>query len=186
GRPKETAGSQLSWVLTTADRGVEVWVVVTAYPAAGVIQKGVVVTGHGRLDRVELELWEGVAVEGFTEIEPGPPPNSGPIGLGQPVYGPGFFGGVAHPGAENLATDAGCQCSIAYGVELDPSEPLVTATAVVGAGDFFDYLERIRPNPDRVVVLTNNWYHLGWPGTMSEETVGDEIAGFGRISARHG
>ena len=92
--PKETDGTHLSWLLASADRRLEVWVVVTAYPAAGVIRKGVVVTGQGRLDRVELELWEGVAVEGFTSIEPGPPPNSGSVELGQPVYGPGFFGGI--------------------------------------------------------------------------------------------
>ena len=47
---------------------------------------------------------------------------------------------------------------------------------MVGAGDFFDYLERHPSHPDRVVVLTNNWYHLGWPGTMSEDTVRDELA----------
>ncbi len=184
--PKETDGTHLSWLLASVDRRVEVWVVVTAFPAAGVIRKGVVVTGHGRLDRVELELWEGVAVEGFTSIEPGPPPNVGSVELGQPVYGPGFFGGIEHPGAENLATTDGCRCTIAYGVELDPTASVITPTSVVGAGDFFDYLERIRPNPDRVVVLTNNWYHLGWPGTMSEATVRHEVVGFAAVTARHG
>lgn len=186
GPPQEADGTQLSWSLATPDGRVQVWVVVTALPEVGVVRKGVVVTGSGRLDRVELELWEGVEVEGFTSIQPGPPPNAGSVELGQPVYGPGFFGGIEHPGAENLATGGGCHCSIPYGVDLDPSDPLVTPTSVVGGGDFFDYLDRIRSRPDRVVVLTNNWYHLGWPGTMSEDTVRAEVVGFGGVTTRHG
>ncbi len=183
--PQQGDGSQLSLVLATPDGRVHLRVVVTTYPATGLIQKGVVVTGTGRLDRIELELWEGVAVEGFTSVEPGPPPNSGSLGLGQPVFGPGFFAGVEHPGAANLAVAGGCNCSVSYGVDLHEGTPLVSPTAVVGAGEFFDYLERFRAHPDRVVVLTNNWYHLGWPGTMSEETVRAELVGFAGVTARH-
>ncbi len=184
--PKAGDGSPLSWMLETPDGAVKLWVVVTAYPATGLIQKGVVVTGSGRLDRIELELWEGVAVEGFGEIEPGPPPNAGSPGLGQPVYGPGFFAGIEHPGAVNLAVAGGCHCSISYGVVLEEGVSLASPTSVVGAGEFFEYLDRFRPHPDRVVVLTNNWYHLGWPGTMSEDTVRAEVVGFADVSDRHG
>ena len=31
--PKETDGTHLSWLLASADRRLQVWVVVTAYPA---------------------------------------------------------------------------------------------------------------------------------------------------------
>ncbi len=186
GPPDQGDGTQLSWTAATPDGMVQVSVVVGAKPEDGLVRKWVTVAGSGRLDCVELELWEGVAVEGFTSVEPGPPPNTGSLGLGQPVFGPGFFAGIEHPGAENLATAGGCRCSIPLGVTLDDHPPVVSPTAVLGTGDFFDYLERIRPHADRVVVLTNNWYHLGWPGTMSESTVTEEVLGFGGVTARHG
>jgi hypothetical protein len=184
--PDEGDGTYLSWTVTTPDGRVQVRTVVRAMPESGVVRKSAIVTGSGRLDRIELELWEGVEVDGFTSVEPGPPPNAGPVELGQPVFGPGFFAGIEHPGAENLATAGGCHCSIAYGVDLHALQAVASPTAVLGAGDFFDYLERIRPHPDRVVVLTNNWYHLGWPGTMTEDAVRTEVAAFGGIAARHG
>ena len=184
--PDEGDGTQLSWTLTTPDAKVQVRVHVAADSDAAVIRKWVTVTGSGRLDRVELERWVGLDVEGFTSIEPGPPPNAGSVELGQPVFAHGFFAGIEHPGAENLATADGCHCSIPVGLGLDPVEPYVSPTAVIGTGNFLDYLERLRPHPDRVVVLTNNWYHLGWPGTMSEATVRDEVVAFDAVAARHG
>ena len=35
-------------------------------------------------------------------------------------------------------------------------------------------------------MLVNNWYHLGWPGTMAEDTVVAELDGFAGVAARHG
>ena len=146
-------GTQLSWTMTTSDEKVQVTVVVAARPDSGVIRKWAVVTGAGRLDRIELELWEGVEVEGWASIEPEPAAGGGVMARGQPVFGPGFFAGIEHPGAENLATATGCRCSIAYGVALDAVQAVVSPTAVVGSGDFFEYLETIRPHGDRVVVV---------------------------------
>ena len=178
-------GSRLAWRLVSPGAGVTVDVEVEADRDAGVVRKRLAVGGTGRLERAELELWDDVAVDGFTSVQPGPPPNTGSIELGQPVFGPGFFGGVEHPGAENLATARGCSCTLPYDDELGPSA-LVTPSSVIGTGDFFDYLDTIRANPDRVVVLTNNWYHLGWPGTMTEETVVEELRGYADLRARHG
>lgn len=182
-------GVSLAWRLASTDNGVVVDVEVVADRAAGVIRKRLSVSGSGRLEGAELELWDGVAVDGFSTIEPGPPPNTGSIELGQPVFGPGFFGGIEHPGAENLVMPGGCRCALPYDDELGSTPlvtPLVTPAAVIGTGDFFDYLDTIRPHPDRVVVLVNNWYHLGWPGTMAEDTVVAELDGFAGVAARHG
>ena len=185
GDPEASHGAHLTWRLASADGSVLVDVEVVADRDTGVIRKRLAVRGSGRLERVELELWDGVAVDGFTTIEPGPPPNTGSVELGQPVFGRGFFGGIEHPGAENLATTNGCRCALPYDDELGPT-PLVTPAAVIGTGDFFDYLDTIRPRPDRVIVLVNNWYHLGWPGTMAEDTVLAELDGFAGVAARHG
>ncbi|MEA2704085.1 MAG: hypothetical protein QOD63_2030 [Actinomycetota bacterium] len=176
--------SRLAWRLASPGGEVRVDVEVVADRDAGVVRKRLAVSGTGRLERAELELWDGVAVDGFTSVQPGPPPNTGSVELGQPVFGPGFFGGIEHPGAENLATPRGCSCTLPYDDDLGP-RPLVTPSSVIGTGDFFDYLDTIRAHPDRLVVLTNNWYHLGWPGTMSEETVVEELRGYADLRARH-
>ncbi len=178
-------GTRLTWRLASTAGDVVVDVEIAADRDTGVIRKRLAVSGSGRLERVELELWDGVAVDGFSSIEPGPPPNTGSIELGQPVFGHGFFGGIEHPGAENLVTTNGCRCALPFDDELSAT-PRVTPAAVVGTGDFFDYLDTIRPHPDRVVVLVNNWYHLGWPGTMAEDTVVAELDGFAGVAARHG
>jgi hypothetical protein len=189
GTPEQSPdGGRLAWRLASTDGDVTVDVEIEADRHAGVVRKRVAVSGTGRLERVELELWDGVAVDGFTSVNPGPPPNTGSLELGQPVFGPGFFGGIEHPGAENLATPGGCRCALPYddALAVDRAAPIVTPAAVVGTGDFFDYLDTIRPHPARVVVLVNNWYHLGWPGTMAEDTVVAELEGFAGVAARHG
>ena len=178
--PPEVApdGSRLAWRVSaaTASGRVSARIVVAADRTAGVVRKHADVSGAGRLDRVVLEAWDGVAVAGFAAAGQALPPNSGVPGLGQPVLGPGLFAGIEHPGAENLAgPDGGCRCSLAYAVDLDGGVPLVTPPAVVGAGRFWDYLDRLRPQPDRMSVLTNNWYHLGATGEMNERSVTAEV-----------
>lgn len=189
--PVEAAGdARLSWTLAAPGGRFSVQVVVEADPTAGVVRKRASLRGRGRLDEVELEHWAGPAVAGFDRPEGTAPlePNAGPPGLGQPVFGPGWFAGVEHPGAENLVGPSGWRGTIAYPVELGPV-PLVTPPAVVGAGDvdsFWDYLDRRRPNPPRQVVLTNNWYHLGAPGALTQGAVAAEAAGFRQVSAATG
>jgi hypothetical protein len=181
---------RLAWSLAEPGGAFTVDVVVEADPDAGVVHKRAAVRGRGQLERVELELWHGVDVSGFRSPAGFATlgPNSGPPGLGQPVFGPGFFAGVEHPGAENLVTDRGWRGALEYAVPLGPSA-VVTPPAVVGAGDldsFWDHLDRRRPHPPRLTVLTNDWYHLGAPGLHSEARVGEEAAGFRAVSAGTG
>ncbi|HEV3401385.1 MAG TPA: hypothetical protein VG078_06145, partial [Acidimicrobiales bacterium] len=77
-------------------------------------------------------------------------------------------------------------------VDLGP-EPFVTPPAVLGPAPtgrelegFWDYLDRVRARPPRMVVLANNWYQLGWPGLMSRRTVAAELDGFAAVSTEHG
>lgn len=182
--------SRLSWSLADPDGAdrLSVRVVVEADRPAGVVRKRAEITGRGRLQMVELDRWPGPGFRGFPSIEGEVPPNAGPPGLGQPVFGPGFFVGVEHPGADNLITPAGgCSCALAFEVDLGP-EPFVTPATVLGAGgrdEFWDYLDRLRPVPARLVTLANNWYQLGSPGLMDEATVTAEVDGFDAVKRRH-
>ena len=180
----------LSWTLSDPDGAdrLSVRVVVEADRAAGVVRKRAEVTGRGRLEMVELDRWPGPGFRGFASIEGPVPPNAGPPGLGQPVFGAGFFVGIEHPGADNLVSPAGgCSCAIAFEVDLGP-EPFVTPATVLGAGgreEFWDYLDGLRPAPPRLVALANNWHQLGSPGLMDEATVRAEVDGFDAVATRH-
>jgi hypothetical protein len=178
------AGDRLSWTLTGAD--VAVRVVVEADSTAGVAPTWAEGSGRGRLEHVELDRWADLAVDGPTQTGEPVPYNAGPVGLGQPLFGDGFFAGVEHPMAENLAAPATCALPIA--VDLGP-EPYRTPATVLGAGgldDFWDYIDTLRPVAPRLVTLTNNWYHLGAPVTMDEASVRAELDGFAGVSRRHG
>jgi len=180
----EVAPARLTWTLTGAN--LTVGVTVEADADTGVVRKWAAVAGQGRLERVELDSWSGVAVTGPASTGEPVPYNAGAIGLGQPVFGPGFFAGIEHPMAENLA---GAATTLALPVAVDlGAEPYVTPPAVVGAGGrdaFWDYVDVLRPVPARLVTLTNNWYHLGAPGTMDEASVRAEVEGFAAVSTRH-
>ncbi|HEX2047386.1 MAG TPA: hypothetical protein VHF27_06445 [Acidimicrobiales bacterium] len=172
-----------------ADHGLTVRVVVE--PGDGVERKWVEVSGRGRLTRVELDRWAGTGFTGFETTGEPVPYNVGAVGLGQPVFGPGFFAGIEHPLAENLVGPGGTGATLALPVAVDlrPDEPWVSPAAVVGAGgleEFWDYLDTLRPVPPRLVALSNNWYHLGATGLMDESTVRAEVAGFDAVAARHG
>lgn len=182
--------ANLSWTLADpggADR-LSVRVVVEADTAAGVVRKRAEITGRGRLQMVELDRWPGPGFGGSESVDGPVPPNAGPPGLGQPVFGPGLFAGVEHPGADNLVTPAGgCSCALAFEVDLGP-EAFVTPPTVLGAGgieEFWDYLDGRRPVPPRLVVLANNWYQLGWPGLMDQATVAAEVDGFTALGRHH-
>lgn len=178
-------GTRLAWSLT--GDGLTVRMVVEADRAAGVVRKRAEVTGRGRLTCVELERWPGVAVDGPGTTGEPVAYNTGPVGLGQPLFGPGFFAGIEHPVAENLA-GGGATCSLPVAVDLGP-EPYVSPSTVVGAGGmeaFWDYVDTLRPVPPRLVTLTNNWYHLGAPGLMDEAAVRAEVDGFAAVESRHG
>ena len=178
----------LAWTLQ--GDAFTVRVVVEADRAAGVVRKRAEVAGRGRLEAVVLDQWLGPAVTG-PEITGEPTPyNAGPTGLGQPVFGAGFFAGMEHPAAENLVGRGGrgYTATLPLAVDLVP-EPFTTPAAVVGAGGleaFWAYVDGLRPVPPRLVILSNNWYHLGATGRMDEATVAAEVAGFAAVEARHG
>ncbi len=189
-------GVRLSWALTAPDGGLTITVVVEADAGAGVVRKRVEVSGRGRMERVELDRWDGLAVDGPAGTGEPVPYNAGPVGLGQPLFGPGFFAGVEHPMAENLVGSAGggsaaaggATCALPLAVDLGP-QPYRTPATVLGAGgrdDFWDYLDTLRPVPPRLVTLSNNWYHLGAPVTMDEASVRAEVDGFAGVADRHG
>ena len=183
-------GRALAWTLRTGDGGLSVRVVVEADRHTGVVRKRAEIRGRGRLSSVELERWPGVAAAGFETTGEPVAYNVGPVGLGQPVFGPGFFAGIEHPVAENLVGPGGTGATLALpvAVELGP-RPYIGPAAVVGAGGlgaFWDYVDTLRPQGPRLVALTNNWYHLGDPGLMDEAAVRAEVAGFARVSSRHG
>ena len=174
------ADDRLTWTLAGSGLTVRMSVEV----GAGVVRKRAAVTGRGRLERVEFEGWHGVALSGPESTGEPVPYNAGAVGLGQPVFGPGFFAGIEHPVAENLVTGL----SLPVAVDLG-DEPYVTPAVVVGAGgldEFWDYVDTLRPVRPRLLTLTNNWYHLGAPGTMDEASVRAEVDGFAAVSARHG
>jgi hypothetical protein len=180
--------ARMSWLLRVGDLAVRM--VAEADGAAGVVRKWAEVTGRGRLQAVELERWSGPAVTGFVATGEPVAYNAGAPGLGQPVFGPGFFAGIEHPVAENLVTagGTGCTCALPLAVDLGPA-PFRTPASVVGAGgldDFWDYVDTLRPVPARLVTLTNNWYHLGATGRMDEASVTAELAGFAAVADRHG
>ena len=182
----EHDGGRLSWTLTAPDGGLTVTMVVEA--GAGVVRKWAEVSGRGRLERVELERWDGLVVDGPAGTGEPVPYNAGPVGLGQPLFAEGFFAGVEHPMAENLTGPERAACVLPVAVDLGP-QSYRTPAAVLGAGgldDFWDYVDTIRPVPPRLVTLSNNWYHLGAPVTMDEASVRAEIDGFAGVTARHG
>lgn len=177
----EERPGRLAWGLEGGS--ITARVVVEADAGAGVVRKWVEVTGRGRLEHVELDRWPGLGAEGHTATGEPVPYNAGPVGLGQPVFGPGFFAGIEHPMAENLAGDG-----VTLGLPLAAELPARAPAAVIGAGgpeEFWDYLDTLRPNPPRLVALSNNWYHLGDAGRMDEATVRAEVEGFAAVAARH-
>ncbi len=181
--------SRLAWTLS-AGPALTVYVVVEADRAAGVVRTWAEVRGQGRLARVELDGWEAVAVAGPETTGEPVAYNAGPVGLGQPVFGPGFFAGIEHPVAENLvgAGGRGATFALPVAVDLDARNSYVTPRLVVGAGgleEFWDYVDTLRAQPPRLVTLTNNWYHLGATGLMDEAHVQAEVEGFAGVSARH-
>jgi hypothetical protein len=85
---------RLSWALTAPNGGLSIAMVVEADAGAGVVRKRAEVSGRGRLEHVELDRWAGLAVDGPGGTGEPVPYNAGPVGLGQPLFGPGFFAGV--------------------------------------------------------------------------------------------
>jgi len=178
-------GSRLAWTLT--GDGLIVRMVVEADLDAGVVRKRAEVRGRGRLTHVELERWAGLEVEGPESTGEPVPYNAGPVGLGQPLFGPNLWAGIEHPVAENLVR-GGVTCGLPVAIDLG-AEPWATPAIVVGAGgldEFWDYVDTLRPVPPRLVALSNNWYHLGSLGVMDEAAVRSEIEGFAGVRARHG
>ncbi|HWC09653.1 MAG TPA: hypothetical protein VG455_00375, partial [Acidimicrobiales bacterium] len=193
GEPEiEPGDGGLRWRLVHPRRDLHVAVLVSADRAAGVVRTSLEVTGRGRLERVELDHWHRVAARGPRHSRPTGRTNAGAPGLGQPLFHSGLFTGVEHPGAENLVAGDQAVCALPHAAVLD-DRPVVTPSVVVGAtapgreiDSFLDYLDGLRPGPPRVVTLVNNWYQLGWPGTMAEDTVVAELQALAAAAGEHG
>ncbi len=193
GEPEVDVGDAgLRWRLAHPRRDLHVTVVVAADRSTGVVRTHLEVTGRGRLDRVELDHWHGVAAQGPRHSRPSGRANAGPAGLGQPLFHSGLFTGVEHPSAENLVVGDQAVCALPHAAALG-ERPVVTPALVTGAAPprrerdaFLDYLDGIRAAPPRLVALVNNWYQLGWPGTMAEDTVVAELRALGPKGGRHG
>ena len=164
-------GTRLAWRL--AGHGVEADMAVDAPAQAAVVRTRVSLAGAGRLQRVEAERWA--------------PEATASVGLGQPVFGPGWFAGLEHPGAEGFALAVDVDLG-ARGANRWTAPPLVVGGAPAGQelSAFWDELDRLRACPPRMVVLANNWYQLGAVGRMDEASVVAELDGFGGVATRHG
>ena len=142
---------------------VAVQVLEEADEGAAVVRRRLRVTGRGRLERVDVERWDPATPE--------------PAGLGQPVFGDGWFTALQHPGAEGF----GLPVDVDLGAH-GPWESPVLVEGQCAPGEelsaFWDELDRVRARPPRLVTLANNWYQLGYVGRMSEDTVQRELDEF--------
>ena len=177
---------RLSWTLTAPDGALSVAMVVEADAGAGVVRKWAEISGRGRLERVELDRWDGLTAAGPAGTGEPVPYNAGPVGLGQPLFGDGFFAGVLTPRPARPAPVPGAARALPIAADRGAG-PSRTPAAVLGAGgldDFWDYVDTLRPVPPRLVTLSNNWYHLGAPVTMDEASVRAEVDGFAGVAER--
>ncbi|MCA1845358.1 MAG: hypothetical protein LC792_19630, partial [Actinobacteria bacterium] len=187
--------SRLAWRLVGP--GVAVDVAVEAPAGAEVVRTRVAVTGVGRLERVEAERWRRPRAGrvagrvGAAAVGPAGDAALGQPAVGQPLFGDGFFTGLEHPGAQNVASPEG-DLALGLAVDADLAGGWVAPTVVVGGAPpghelaaFWDELDRVRACPPRMVVLANNWYQLGAVGKMDEASVAAEREGFGTVAARH-
>lgn len=176
------------WREAAADPRIDLdWVVA---PVDDVVRFEGSVLGAGRLDLLEYH-WDmdaGPRVGAGTSDSPVPL-----AGLGQPVFGPGWFSAIEHPGAHNRATPHGVRLGIPLVAPLHGSTPFPLPGLVIGRArqareldDFWDYIDTIRARPARLVVLANNWYQLGSVGRMDEASVVAELGGFDEVEARAG
>lgn len=123
---EDSPGDQrLAWTLRAGDGAMTVRMVAEADREAGVVRKwrrspaGVDSSASGST------AGPGLAAAGFET--PGEPVayNEGPVGLGQSVFGPGFFAGVEHPvgGEPGRAGRAGVILGLPVAVGLGAGHP---------------------------------------------------------------
>jgi hypothetical protein len=81
------------------------------------------------------------------------------------VYAGDFFFAIAHPGAENYATDGLISCRLPAAGEVGGEAPVRTRELVLGAGEaggarraFLAYIDHTRPVKARMIFLVNDWY----------------------------
>lgn len=179
-------GRRLHWAARHPRSGLELACEIEADATGPVIRTRVTLSGGGRLASITPEAWAAPAGRGPSSVASG-------VDLGQPVLGDGWFAGLEHPGAENLArATGGLTCRLALESDLALAAVRVPPVVVGAAprGDelaaFWDHLDRIRARPAGLVVLANNWYQLGWVGRMHQDTVLAELDGFAGVAGRHG
>lgn len=80
-------------------------------------------------------------------------------GQGLPVRGGGLFAGLEHPAGLNQGDGRRLRVVQLPGVRLEPGGTWTSEAAVVGRGDFRDYVRRLRPRPSRRVAV---YSALGW------------------------
>jgi hypothetical protein len=195
GEPAVEAGRRLAWRARDPDLGLEVAVEVTGDRGHGVVRTAVTVSGRGRLEGVEVEGWvEPGARDPVAGTDAGS--DADPRRLGQPLLGDGWFAGLEHPGAENVAGPGGPTFRIPLAADLaahPAAAPVRVPPLVVGGAEpgrelagFWDHLDRVRARPPGLVVLANNWYQLGAVGRMDEAGVRAELEGFEAVRRAHG
>jgi hypothetical protein len=121
--------------------------------------------GKEQLAGLSLARWRSTAATG--PVGPGKQADTlgFPSGCGQVVYAQDLFFALAHPGAENFATDGFISCHIPAYDELTAGKIVRTRKLVIGAGEagaarhaFFQYVSASRAVPARMIFLVNDWY----------------------------
>ncbi|MGQ9589426.1 MAG: hypothetical protein ACUVYA_03930 [Planctomycetota bacterium] len=118
-----------------------------------------------RLRRVSLADWRAEGVAG--PVGPGATVETlgAPSGCGQVVYAGDAFFAIAHPAAENFALGGRISASIPAYAEVPLGAVVRTPRLIAGCGErggarrsFYEYLDRARATPARMLFLVNDWY----------------------------
>ena len=122
--------------------------------------------GTGQLTDVSLARWHSAAATGPSGAGKLVDKSLGfPNGCGQAVYTHDLFFAIAHPGAENFASQGFISCHISAWDELGAGKIIRTRKLVIGSGEpgagrraFLGYIDATRAVPAHMVILVNDWY----------------------------
>jgi hypothetical protein len=163
----ETSSLQAEKLLVSFEhKPLQVRLVIEIRPGQWWARRYLEITGaSGRLKSVTLAQWKSAKMNGPAGRGETVETLGYPSGCGQPVYFGDFFGGIAHPGAENFATTNGLECRLPTDCELISGQAVKTRGLVIGAGEvsgareaFIGYIKATRAVPARMIFLVNDWY----------------------------
>jgi hypothetical protein len=118
--------------------------------------------GDGPLMRKRVELHAGGAPLELLDVVLEDLTFSFPLdkgGQGWPVRGGGLFAGLEHPAGLNQGGGRRLRVSQLPGVRVEAGASWASEAAVVGFGDFHDYVAGLRPRPRRRAIV---YSALGW------------------------